>query len=184
MALVNLTGIQPTQYTELASDTSPAEGEVVLVPFDRLAEESEAFFQTVGRVGVLVGTETTFSALEPFANKISFVAIDFPAFGDGRGFSLAVRLRKDYGFKGEIRAVGNIIPDQAQFLMRAGFDSVEATEERKTAFETALKRFPSYYQTDAIGLGQRSVAHVRHSAKNDDNTDAADTAKEGQRKAS
>ena len=181
MVLVNLTGVQPTNYIEIDPDTQPSEGDVVLVPFERLAEEDEAFFQTVGAVGVLVGTETTFSALEPFANKISFVAIDFPAFGDGRGFSLAVRLRKDFGFKGEIRAVGNVIPDQAQFLMRAGFDSVETTKERKTAFETALSRFPAYYQTDAVGLGQRSVAHTRHAPEIND---SANSSKEGQRKAS
>jgi len=181
MALVNLTGIQPTQYTELAADAGPAEGETILVSFERLAEEGEAFFEQAGRVGVLLNTEMSFTELEPYANKIAFVAIDFPAFGDGRGFSLAVRLRKDFGFKGEIRAVGNTIPDQAQFLMRAGFDTIETKEERVAAFEKAASFFPAYYQTDdqtdAIGLGQRSVAHTRHEKQ-----DAAN--KEGKRKAS
>lgn len=178
MALVNLTGIQPTQYTELSADTAPAEGETILVDFDRLAEESEVFFEKAGRVGVRLSTEMSFTALEPYANKIAFVAIDFPAFGDGRGFSLSVRLRKDFGFKGEIRAVGKTIPDQAQFLARAGFDTIETTDERVAAFEKAKSLFPAYYQTDAIGLGQRSVAHARH-AKTDDAGN-----KEGQREAS
>jgi len=115
------------------------------------------------KYGVIIDTETPFSELETVVDKISFVDIRFPVFGDGRGFSLAVRLRKDYSFKGEIRASGHVLPDQALFLLRAGFDSVDAPEERREAFEAALKRFGAFYQTDMIGHG-KSVAHLRHTA--------------------
>lgn len=169
MALINLTGIQPTEYEVLADDAAPAEGATVAVPLARLLEADEAFFATAGNVGAVIDTETSFEALAAVAEKITFAVIDFPAFGDGRGFSLAVRLRKDYAFKGEIRAIGPVIPDQALFLLRAGFDTVDAADERKAAFEAALERFPAFYQTD-FG-GQVSVAHTRHS-------------EEGQRKAS
>ena len=169
MALINLTGIQPTDYDVLDDDASPSEGATVAVPLARLLEADEAFFKAAGNVGAIIDTETSYDALAAIADKIAFAVIEFSAFGDGRGFSLAVRLRKDYDFKGEIRAAGPVIPDQALFLLRAGFDTVEATDERKTAFEAALERFPAFYQTD-FG-GQVSVAHARHSA-------------EGQRKAS
>lgn len=169
MALINLTGIQPTEFEVLTDDTSPSEGETVAVPLARLLEADEAFFKSVGSVGAIIDTGTSYEALAAVADKIAFAVIEFPAFGDGRGFSLAVRLRKDYGFKGEIRAVGPVIPDQALFLLRAGFDTVEAANARKAAFEAALERFPAFYQTD-FG-GQVSVAHTRHAA-------------EGQRKAS
>ena len=56
------------------------------------------------------------------------IAIRFPTFGDGRGISLAVLLRERHGFKGEIRAVGYLIPDLAQFLLRSGFDTAEITD--------------------------------------------------------
>lgn len=169
MALINLTGIQPTDYDVLGEDARPSEGATVAVPLARLLEADEAFFATAGSIGAIIDTETSYDALASVADKIAFAVIEFPAFGDGRGFSLAVRLRKDYAFKGEIRAVGPVIPDQALFLLRAGFDTVEAADERKEAFEAALERFPAFYQTD-FG-GQVSVAHTRHSA-------------EGQRKAS
>ncbi len=169
MVLINLTGIQPTGYTVLVDEIAPKEGENVAVPLTRLLEEDEAFFATAGSIGVIVDTETSFDVLASVVEKIAFAVIDFPGFADGRGFSLAVRLRKDFSFKGEIRATGPVIPDQALFLLRAGFDTVETVEERKSAFEAALERFPAYYQTD-FG-GQTSVAHARHSA-------------EGQRKAS
>lgn len=169
MVLINLTGIQPTDYTVLGSDAMPGEGENIAVPLDRLLAEGDTFFATAGDVGAIIGTETSFETLGAIVKKLAFALIEFPAFGDGRGFSLAVRLRKDFAFKGELRAIGPVIPDQALFLLRAGFDTVEALDTRKDAFEAALKRFPDFYQTD-FG-GQVSVAHTRHST-------------EGQRKAS
>lgn len=169
MALINLTGIQPNGFTVLADGAAPKEGENIAISLARLLSESESFFAAAGSVGVVIDTETAFDVLEGIVSKIDFAIIEFPAFGDGRGFSLAVRLRKDYAFKGEIRAAGPVIPDQALFLLRAGFDTVDASDDRKAAFEAALERFPGFYQSD-FG-GQLSLAHARHSD-------------EGQRKAS
>ena len=53
------------------------------------------------------------------------IAIDFPAFTDGRGLSLGVLLRTRFGFAGELRAVGDINADLLHYLARCGFDSVE-----------------------------------------------------------
>ena len=131
----------------------PAAGESILVSLAQLQENGAAIFELTSSIGVIVDTETPYADLEEFVGKVSFVDIRFPVFGDGRGFSLAVRLRKDFGFKGEIRASGHVLPDQALFLLRAGFDSVDAAEERREAFEVALKRFGAFYQTDMIGHG-------------------------------
>jgi len=160
MVLINLTGIQPTGYTLLADDAQPKEGENIAVSTERLLSEDNAFFAVAGGVGAIITTGTSFSDLDALVGKLAFAVIDFPAFGDGRGFSLAVRLRKDFGFKGEIRATGPVIPDQALFLLRAGFDTVEVTASRKQAFEAALNRFPGFYQSDFAG--QTSIAHARH----------------------
>ncbi|WP_417459902.1 DUF934 domain-containing protein [Kordiimonas sp.] len=161
MALINLTGIEPGLWENLADDTAPEEGASVAIPLKRIESEDEDFFASAGKVGVIVSTDIAYTSLAPLANKLAFVVIDFPAFGDGRGFSLAVRLRKDLGFKGEIRATGPVIPDQALFLKRAGFDTLDVSDERKVAFEKALERFDAFYQSD-FG-GELSVAHMRHS---------------------
>ncbi|WP_020398072.1 DUF934 domain-containing protein [Kordiimonas gwangyangensis] len=169
MALVNLTGIDAGKWDLLEDGQTPAEGKTVAVPLAELRDAEEAFFTEDARIGALVPTDANYKDLAPLANKLAFVVINFPAFGDGRGFSLAVRLRKDLGFKGEIRASGHTIPDQALFLKRAGFDTVEIPIERKAAFEAALKRFDAFYQSDF--QGQVSVAHLRH-AKTDEDKDA------------
>ncbi|MBL4837194.1 MAG: DUF934 domain-containing protein [Kordiimonadaceae bacterium] len=168
MTLLSLNGTVAGEWTALAADETTTAGASVAVPLARFTEESEAFFADAGSVGVILGTDTDYNDLAPLVNKLAFVVIDFPAFTDGRGFSIAVRLRKDLGFNGEIRATGHVIPDQATFLMRAGFDTADVAEERVAAFETALERFQLFYQTDYRGT--KSVAHTRHTARASEGT--------------
>jgi uncharacterized protein (DUF934 family) len=56
---------------------------------------------------------------------VTRVEVNFPKFGDGRGYSIARLLRTRYGYRGELRAVGHITRDLLQFLERGGFDSYE-----------------------------------------------------------
>ena len=78
-------------------------------------------------------------ALEPVANTSTAadliasgeaaIAIAFPAFTDGRGFSIAAALR-NAGYKGRLRASGELIPEQFPFALDCGFDEVEISDER------------------------------------------------------
>ena len=161
MTLLSLTGIDVTDWALLADGEKPQEGASVLVSLTRLLEDGETVFSSAGKVGAIVPTDTNYSDLEAVSHKLALVAIEFPAFGDGRGFSLAVRLRKDLGFQGEVRAHGPVMPDQALFLLRAGFDSVDITDaSRVDAFKTSLTRFKDFYQTDYTG--GRALAYARH----------------------
>ncbi len=75
------------------------------------------------------------------------IAILFPSFTDGRGFSLARLLRERHGFTGEIRAVGYLIPDHGQFLLRSGFDTAEiANPEGVDTWTASLERIRRNYQ--------------------------------------
>ena len=62
-------------------------------------------------------------AILPDLDRLSLVALSFPKFGDGRAFSKASILRGQHGFKGEIRAVGDVLWDQLQLMRRCGFDA-------------------------------------------------------------
>ena len=76
------------------------------------------------------------------------IAIPFPKFNDGRGFSQANVARRQYGFTGELRAIGDAIPDQALHLLRAGFDTVVIPDEAVLpTWQRALKRYRGGYQT-------------------------------------
>ena len=87
------------------------------------------------------------------------IAIPFPKFSDGRGFSQANVVRRHDGFSGELRAMGSLIPDQALHLLRAGFDTVVITDGADLAiWQSALKRYRGGYQTalrNPVQLRQR-----------------------------
>jgi len=161
MALLSLTGIDVRSWTLLPNDELPQEGASTLVTFARMQTDSDSIFRSAGKVGVVLPTDTDFRDLENLVRDLALVAIEFPAFSDGRGFSLGVRLRKDMGFKGEVRATGPVMPDQALFLLRAGFDSVDiADASRLEAFQKAVTRFKDFYQSDYTG--GRALAFSRH----------------------
>lgn len=77
---------------------------------------------------VTVPSDTEADTLKDFLNQTVTVRIQFPSFADGRGFSLAKRLRL-LGYKGRIRASGHVLADQYANARRSGFDEVEISEE-------------------------------------------------------
>ena len=89
--------------------------------------------------------------LTNFANDLphfSLIAIEFPTFADGRGYSLAKTLREQFKFPNEIRAVGDILPDQALYLTRVGFDALElADDELAPLALSKLDEFSVFYQS-------------------------------------
>jgi uncharacterized protein (DUF934 family) len=75
-------------------------------------------------LGVEVPNTVSVEALAPHLARLALLAVSFPAFGDGRGFSIARRFRQA-GFTGRLRAVGPLIPDQFAYALACGFDEVE-----------------------------------------------------------
>lgn len=87
------------------------------------------------------------SLLKDLSKKTAFIAIYFPKFADGRGFSLARMLREQYSFSGEICAVGYFMQDQLHFLARCGFDTFSTTETTDIeSMKLSLKDFSEHYQ--------------------------------------
>ena len=81
------------------------------------------FAQWNGEPGVLLGPADDPAALAGRLDGLSVIAIEFPQFTDGRGYSIARLLRERYGYKGELRAVGEVLRDNLFYLSRCGFDS-------------------------------------------------------------
>lgn len=77
--------------------------------------------------GVDVASDTAPDALAGLLH-VAMIRIDFPSFADGRGFTLATRLRQ-LGFEGRLRAKGHVIADQYAMARRAGFDEVEISDD-------------------------------------------------------
>ncbi len=115
-----------------------------------------------GEPGVLLSPADDPAVLAGRLDELEVIAIDFPQFTDGRGYSLARLLRERHGYTGEIRAVGEILPDNISYLLRCGFDAFAPAEEK--LLDAALSRFGDFseaYQASVerpVPLFRRRVA--------------------------
>jgi uncharacterized protein (DUF934 family) len=101
-----------------------ADADDVIVTLARL-EAEPAILDRNGRTGVRLPNDRGLDPIVPHLPRLSLIAIEFPKFGDGRGYSLARLLRERHGYRGELRAIGNVLRDQLLYLHRCGFDAFE-----------------------------------------------------------
>ncbi|TCD13510.1 DUF934 domain-containing protein [Oricola cellulosilytica] len=103
-----------------------ASGDFRMLGLDELQQSDES--APPGKVGLAVDNSVDTETLVPFFERVSVIAIPFPSFPDGRGFSIARELRQ-LGYKGTLRATGHLIADQYAHARRTGFDEVEISPE-------------------------------------------------------
>jgi len=101
-----------------------------------------------GRLGVLVAPGEPLDALLPHLAKLPLVALAFPAFNDGRSYSKAELLRSRHGYRGAVRASGDVLIDQMPLMLRTGFTEFEVTNETalRRLVEGRLGGIPFHYQ--------------------------------------
>jgi uncharacterized protein (DUF934 family) len=148
MALIKGDRIVPDDgFRWFADDQAlPAEGNL-LVSLARFERDAAALAGHQGKVGLRVDPEDDLSRVVPLLSKVQLVAIHFPKFGDGRGYSKARLLRERHGYRGELRAVGEVLADQLFYMTRCGFDAFELVEGKDVqAALHALKGFSVTYQ--------------------------------------
>jgi uncharacterized protein (DUF934 family) len=104
------------------ADPAPEAGGVIL-PLSRLAVEWDALKPESRPVGALWQVDDALKALLPLLPQLSLVALNFPKYRDGRAYSAAALLRARHGFTGQLRAVGEVLVEQAPQMIRCGFDA-------------------------------------------------------------
>ena len=130
-----------------AQPAIPAEGDVI-VPLAVWRAQREALLARAGRVGIRVDGHEEPSSFVDDLRHFSVVAVYFRSFGDGRGFSLGRLLRERHGYRGELRAVGDIFRDQLHFLAGCGFDAFELRDgEDPQEALSGFRVFSEAYQT-------------------------------------
>ncbi|HSM54086.1 MAG TPA: DUF934 domain-containing protein [Erythrobacter sp.] len=99
-------------------------------------------------------------ALLPHLGRLRLVEVNFPVFGDGRGYS-AARVLREAGYAGELRAVGDVLIDQLAFLRRCGFDAFAPDQRLDEAdAAAAFARWENVYQHAADR--RRPIPELRH----------------------
>ena len=124
-----------------AGQDAPEEGSSVLVPLTYALEHGLDQFDasSLARLGLILTGDDNPSEAKQFFERIDCIAVSFPKFADGRGYSIGRLLRERFGWQGELRAVGQILHDQLLYLSRCGFDVLELEEGKDP--ERALKAF-------------------------------------------
>ncbi|HEY5291937.1 MAG TPA: DUF934 domain-containing protein [Burkholderiales bacterium] len=124
----------------------PFSGDVI-VPLDLWTSERDALSFRLGRVGVWLETDADPAAIAPDLARFDVIAVRFASFSDGRGYSLARLLRERYSYRGELRAIGDVLRDQLFYLSRCGFDAfaLRADQDLPQAL-SAFDDFSEAYQ--------------------------------------
>lgn len=138
---------------------APAAGHVIFT-LDWWKAERQAFEGSNAPLGLRIEAGTKIEEVAADLPRFSLIALVFPKFGDGRAFSTAMLLRERYGYKGELRAVGEVLVDQIQPMQRCGFDAFEITD---SITEQALRdgRVPGVSHFYQPGLGPEAAAGAR-----------------------
>jgi uncharacterized protein (DUF934 family) len=138
---------QPNEWVRVADDAALPEGAKVIVSLERWQVEREALRQRNAAVGISLKSDQSPLLIKDDLDHLSLVALEFPKFTDGRAFSYARVLRDRLGYRGEIRAFGQVLRDQYLFMLRCGIDTIEPpAEKRVEGYADALKEFSVFYQ--------------------------------------
>jgi uncharacterized protein (DUF934 family) len=143
--------LRPAADEAAANET--AANKLVVVPPGRVIVplavwlDQQAGLAARGDIGVwLAGTDDP-AKIAPSLPSLSLLAVDFPKFTDGRGYSIAYLLRSRFAYRGELRAIGDVLPDQLFYMRRVGFDAfaVRADKDIRKAL-LSLRPFTDAYQ--------------------------------------
>ena len=139
------------RFTIVADDAAlPASGGVI-VSLDRFEAERESLLARDGELGVWLASDQGPEPLADDLDRLAVVACDFPAFNDGRAFSYARILRERYGYKGEVRAIGEVMLEQAPFMVRSGFSTFDLRDGDEAEFKAVCDEVRVVYQPTGDG---------------------------------
>ena len=138
-------------WQQLSDDDALPDSGKIIINYQRWLQLSENLRAFNGQLGICISADIAIDAIKDELDQFQLIAIRFPEFKDGRGYTHARILRERYNFQGELRATGNILRDQIFYLHRCGFDAFELENGRD--IKDALNAFTDFganYQPAAI----------------------------------
>ena len=151
VVLFKLTGEESVTAEQVSNTLIPATGKIIVPLTVFIARKNELASRINAKeVGVWIDTHEVLEHLienQADINALPIIAVHVERFADGRIFSLGTLLRTRYGYKNELRAIGDVLRDQLFFLKRSGFSSFEIRADRSAEDALAsLKDFTTPYQ--------------------------------------
>lgn len=138
-------------WTAVADDAPLPQG-AAIVSLERWQAEREQLQARNAPLGVRLGSDQPPTLIADDLGRFGVIALDFPSFKDGRGYSYARMLRERYKYAGEVRAVGQVLRDQFQFMHRVGIDAFEvAGDTAEEDWRAALGEIDVFLQPGVDG---------------------------------
>ena len=132
------------RWRHVADDAELPDGPAI-VSLARWSRERALLLERGEPIGVRLPNTTNVANLAADLPVLEVIALEFPKFADGRAYSQARLLRERYSYRGEIRAVGDVLRDQLLFMARSGFDAFELRADRDP--DDALEAFGEFSES-------------------------------------
>ena len=161
MALVKNGELFTSSFVDAsAGEVIPPTGPVI-VSLDQWKARRDELLNRGTPLGIRLHSDQAPALIAADLPHFAVVALEFPKFRDGRAYSYARLLRERYGFRGELRAVGEVLLEQLFFMLRTGFDTFEIqSADPLKDYQTALADFSVWYQPTADG--RPTAMQLRH----------------------
>ncbi|MEQ1782091.1 MAG: DUF934 domain-containing protein [Hyphomonadaceae bacterium] len=150
MPLLKNGKVEQDAWTFAEDGVAPSDGGPVIVSFARFLAEHDVLLACNHPIGVRLANSDDPGQLAPWLDRLSLIELAFPKYTDGSAFSQAQLLRRRYGFKGEIRATGQILRDQLRLMIRSGFDAIQFDDaDAEAVYEISSRELSEFYQPAA-----------------------------------
>jgi uncharacterized protein (DUF934 family) len=164
MALLRYSKLAEDNYQNVSQDSIVPVIGPVIISLDQWDAHRASLENRKDPLGIVLSSDERAEAIAADLVHFDLVALEFPKFRDGRAYSTARLLRERYGFKGELRAVGEVLLEQLHFMHRVGFDSFEITSNDAVRdWEIAASDISVWYQP--TNDGRHSVLELRHKSR-------------------
>ena len=155
-------------WSQAGEDSLPEDGKII-VSLEQFEADKETLLKRNGSLAVQIPNDVDVFTLKSDLEHIEMIVVQFPTFPDGRAYSQARQLRSELGFEGEIRAIGNILPDQMSFMRQCGINAFEVDDRfSEEVWQKTMGDMTLSYQEDFVpvtGDGPQTILARRRQAR-------------------
>ncbi|MEQ1754126.1 MAG: DUF934 domain-containing protein [Micropepsaceae bacterium] len=163
MPIIKNNAFVENAFKHVADGEALPDGAIV-VSLKRFQAERETLMQRNAPLGLRLAPDQAPDTLGADVQHFALIELEFPKFRDGRGYSYARMLRDRLGYRGEIRAVGDVLRDQWLYMSRCGVDAFDVHPgTRIEDFRAAMSEQTVFYQRSADR--HASIFDLRHGVK-------------------
>ena len=151
MALIKDGVLARDPWTQLDDAADLGEAERPIISLERWLADGDKLARYNGPLGIRLKADQSPALIADDLARFDLVALEFPKFADGRAFTYARLLRERHGYTGELRATGDVLRDQYQFMLRCGFDAFEVADSASIeGWRQSAAEITVWYQPAAV----------------------------------